>query len=376
MNSVSMGYPGRQQGAILIISLLLLLVASIVTVSSMRGSNMQERMTSNQHNQAVAFMAAEAAASDFLQWMRSNFDEGDPEAWKDVFPLSLNDAVSVGALGHFYIQVDPAQPTNPDSFQAIIVGLSGLDIAQSALSTAYVEVVFSRSGSLVPPGSGPFSNAIIGCEGVQTSGSGRIDSFDSRVAGYNSNQPGSNATVLTIEPGANVSLQGNAPIYGNVYATGNVEATGSSPVHGSIYSDGNVILSGGGVNVYGDIYSGGNINFSSSATAHGNALANGNIHFGNWGASLSGNAQAGGTITSSNAQKPPQNHTGGLVQPGDSPQLQPIQTEACDPLDIVDMMQSFDSLSSTGNLTVGSYPSTDWVISPSGVTFFDQTWNV
>ncbi|KAA0876277.1 PilX N-terminal domain-containing pilus assembly protein [Nitrincola tapanii] len=62
----------QQKGVALVISLILLLVATLVTVLGMQGSRMQERMSSNQNNKALSAMAAEYGASHFLAELREN----------------------------------------------------------------------------------------------------------------------------------------------------------------------------------------------------------------------------------------------------------------------------------------------------------------
>lgn len=54
-----------ERGAALIVGLIFMLVASVVAMSSMRGSTIQEGMTANLNNKAVSFMAAEAGAAAF-----------------------------------------------------------------------------------------------------------------------------------------------------------------------------------------------------------------------------------------------------------------------------------------------------------------------
>jgi type IV pilus assembly protein PilX len=51
----------RQHGVVLIVALVLLLVLSILGISSMQGTVMQERMAGNTFDRALAFQAAEAA---------------------------------------------------------------------------------------------------------------------------------------------------------------------------------------------------------------------------------------------------------------------------------------------------------------------------
>ena len=55
-------FRGRQEsGAVLIVALILLLLMTIVGISSIKGSNMQELMAGNVRDRQIAFQAAEAA---------------------------------------------------------------------------------------------------------------------------------------------------------------------------------------------------------------------------------------------------------------------------------------------------------------------------
>jgi type IV pilus assembly protein PilX len=58
--------PGRQQGAALVIGLILLLVLTILAVSGVFTSTMELRMVRNNQNQEHAFQAAEVAIEDAL----------------------------------------------------------------------------------------------------------------------------------------------------------------------------------------------------------------------------------------------------------------------------------------------------------------------
>ena len=51
---------GKQHGAILVISLILLLVMTMIAISAMRSTTLEERMGGNTRNQETAFQAAEA----------------------------------------------------------------------------------------------------------------------------------------------------------------------------------------------------------------------------------------------------------------------------------------------------------------------------
>jgi type IV pilus assembly protein PilX len=51
----------RQQGVVLVVSLLMLLVLTMIGLAATRGTTIEQRMTMNQNDQEVAFQAAEAA---------------------------------------------------------------------------------------------------------------------------------------------------------------------------------------------------------------------------------------------------------------------------------------------------------------------------
>ncbi len=59
-------HPGRQQGAALVVGLILLLVLTILAVSGVFTSTMELRMVRNIQNQEHAFQAAEVAVEDAL----------------------------------------------------------------------------------------------------------------------------------------------------------------------------------------------------------------------------------------------------------------------------------------------------------------------
>lgn len=53
--------PQHQKGAVLIVGLIMLLVMTLISVSSMSGSVLEERMSTNFKDRQIAFQAAEAA---------------------------------------------------------------------------------------------------------------------------------------------------------------------------------------------------------------------------------------------------------------------------------------------------------------------------
>ncbi len=62
MNIRSYSFSSRNQnGAVLIVALVMLLLLTIIGISSMRGTSMQERMAGNLRDQSQAFQAAETS---------------------------------------------------------------------------------------------------------------------------------------------------------------------------------------------------------------------------------------------------------------------------------------------------------------------------
>src|SRR6185312_4892439 len=61
MKSVRIQIPSRQRGVALVVSLLLLIIVAIVGLATVRGTIMQQKMSSNAFDREQAFQAAEAA---------------------------------------------------------------------------------------------------------------------------------------------------------------------------------------------------------------------------------------------------------------------------------------------------------------------------
>lgn len=82
--------PTRQRGAALIISLIFLLLMTLIGVSSMQSTTLQERMAGNTRDRNLAFQAAEAGLRAGEEWLgtaanRVTADDaallGNPESW-------------------------------------------------------------------------------------------------------------------------------------------------------------------------------------------------------------------------------------------------------------------------------------------------------
>jgi len=68
----------RQGGAVLIVSIMLLLAATMATLASVRGNPMHERMAANHQYKGMSFMSAESGATRFLAWLTA---ENQARGW-------------------------------------------------------------------------------------------------------------------------------------------------------------------------------------------------------------------------------------------------------------------------------------------------------
>lgn len=74
----------KQQGTVLVLSLLILLVMTTLGVKAILGSNLQERLVVNQKQTIEATLAAESGAASAIEWLRTHPEAwGNAESWKN-----------------------------------------------------------------------------------------------------------------------------------------------------------------------------------------------------------------------------------------------------------------------------------------------------
>jgi type IV pilus assembly protein PilX len=72
MKQTRLTSPRRQDGAVLIVTLIMLIVITLVTVSSVRSTTVDERMAGNARDRNKAFQAAEAAVQNCLTMVNAH----------------------------------------------------------------------------------------------------------------------------------------------------------------------------------------------------------------------------------------------------------------------------------------------------------------
>jgi predicted acyltransferase (DUF342 family) len=343
-------------------------------------TNTNQLMTQNLVAASVARGHAEAGVDAVIVAMAAAYrSTGSLPTSVDAIPGAL---LAEGAMDYAFAS-PPAW--NGDTVTIRVVG-------RGPRNAEYVaEALVSFSGG-VQSGASPFTGAVIGCEGALVSNSGTIDSFDSRMGSYHASTAGRAGSVQTVEPGALVQLTGNSPVFGDVLSTGGVITTGSSRVLGEIRASGDVTIGAnavyeGGIRTtgtvrlnntatfHGDVSSNESVVFANGAKVHGSVFAGTGVAFNNTGARVHGSVQTGGNVTRghSNASVV---HVDGTTTTGAAPVPNlPVAPVVCDPIDVVAMAAAYAGLPASGALSTG-WPRNRWEITPSGIRYYDETWNV
>ncbi len=106
-----------QQGAVLVISLIILVILTILGISAMQTTSLEERMAGNMRDRNIAFQAAEATLREGENYLQSvvlpHFDgtnglyQPDSTLWKTI------DWTSASAVRTYSVTIDQvaAQPT-------------------------------------------------------------------------------------------------------------------------------------------------------------------------------------------------------------------------------------------------------------------------
>lgn len=293
----------HQRGSVLIISLILLVAATVLTLTSVQSSIMHERMTANSYSKEAARLAAEAGAFRAREWINdltlnewNNWKANPAQAlpWhtdpisvindKKGIPLSSVAVPFMNDNSIFWIDPTELDFSNPEFAVIRVMGgvKPAVDAELQAVATISLRVSPPQSESSMDQA--PFDKGLIGCEGIHINGGGRIDSFNSDLAGYGAdffdsdgtilqNSLRSNVTIGTIADGATATLDGGAQVYGSLAITGDLNIHNYT-VHGNVHADGNVNADG---NVKGDLAAVGNVTIGGASTQEGSVQSGGSV---------------------------------------------------------------------------------------------------
>lgn len=123
----------RQNGMVLVISLILLLVITLLAIASMQDSTLQERMAGNAHDQQSAFQSAEAALRTGERYLHGSvigpFDNTNglydstlaPLDWRNAASWITDSSITQTAQSPQYlIELLPADAQESETLEAAV----------------------------------------------------------------------------------------------------------------------------------------------------------------------------------------------------------------------------------------------------------------
>ena len=164
-------YIKKEKGLALFVSLVLLIAASALTVIGMQGSNMQERMTFNQHHKTISHQNAEKGVATIFQEVRDNNTAL-------INALQSNSASSANTLlGSADYNVIAISSCGSSCFEVELEGVS--NSGANAISTTLLKFEVSLiGGSGVPPA--PAAISCLGGPCNLVGGNSAINKIDGR----------------------------------------------------------------------------------------------------------------------------------------------------------------------------------------------------
>jgi hypothetical protein len=265
-----------QRGFTLIKVMLLSTMASVVVFGALQESIVQERLTGNFQKELNARLQAEKGVIESITAIKNEIANSPTMSVAELVAKHGQHSKQVNEL------VETAKynttVTNP-SGDIIEISSHGSRYNQDANS--YLVAQFEYQPVATEP---LFADAVTGCKGVNLSGSGSVDSYNSKEGTYEETKT-HNGHVNTVFGDSDVVLNGHSPIRGDVKASGIVYLKGSSPVIGDIQSNNGVDISAGdGVRVDGNVLSRGFV-MHRGGTISGYVRAQGDVTM-KWGSDI------------------------------------------------------------------------------------------
>ena len=167
MNIPNQRVSKRQRGAVLFVALVFLLLITLLTLTAMGTSILQEMMTGGMRNQQLAMMGSESAARGTEAWLwhaRFNDPTGNPLppcqggsgscVYRPGITGTLQPGVQAFRSSFAWIAALPGMP----AYAHALTGLTGA--TETAALAKQPEVLLEDIGPNVPPGAGQQSGMI------------------------------------------------------------------------------------------------------------------------------------------------------------------------------------------------------------------------
>lgn len=244
--------PSKQNGYVIISVLLITTISSVLAVSAIGENRLQERIAGNQLKEINARANAEKGVFSSYQYIQDN---------KSHSIADLKAALDTQSISGEYLLTTEVDPTS-NSLTVVSQGSH-----QGAVAYLKANVVIETATVSSDPG------GVVSCEGILLTGSGQIDSFDSREGAYDASTANSNANVITID--GDLNLTGGTQLMGDLNVNGSITQSGSGTFGGDLSASGDIVLAN--ANVAGSISSGSYVDLSGGTVGDGSA-GSGNIN--------------------------------------------------------------------------------------------------
>jgi len=353
--------PQQQSGAALIVVLGIVAISTMIGLASMQSSQIDEKMAGNYKLATQANLLAERAAMAVVHDIVNSDGDFAPASASDVPPpkdIGFKSYAEGGGshscrikpdgkgmtAAACYVEGEKSEDNNSEDNKSEDNDIIAAVFRDKKPVGQPLRIQVTVKGGGTPGGA--YSSVLLGCEGVNVSSGGFIDSYDSRKGAYG---------VMTDE---------------------GINSNGTKATISTNQANGDVTISGGGVNVYGDVSSQGAVKLTSSGTIHGDVVASTEIVTGNWNSRIDGNATAPVVRTTTNRDVEEQ--IGGEIVNSD-PGVPPVATSNCDSFtasgkakisNLIDALpdDSFDALpdDSPGSLSISGGSQT-YTLTPYGL---------
>ncbi len=196
----------KNKGNVLWITLILVSIAAGVTITSMRGTVLQEKMVKNENNKTISFTAAESGASSFMKWLKDPNTTWNSNTWQNMIPTTPAGNFNLGARGYYWIDPNDVIWT-ATSVSLKVRGYAKSDNSATANAKTTLQIIITNPSS--------------GGTGKQFIGSG-------------------------ITAGGNININGNADINGNLVSNGDISISGgnSTLANGTVSAHGTASIKG------------------------------------------------------------------------------------------------------------------------------------
>ncbi len=243
-----MKHSSINHGFALLSVMMLVMMASVLVMGSLKDNFIQERLTGNFHKKLNSRNTAELGVLNIREEVE-NMIKANPYMELDDFVEALaanTDMMSDTGLSDHSKYNSELTSVSGDVFTFKTQGsqFEGRD----TLSAVFKFV----PGNLVNYPS-PFATGLTGCDGVVLGGSGEADSYNSKDGAYGGDNIGDAVTVSTVSDIGVITIKGGADIQGDVKATSNVIFGGSASISGNLSTNGFVDITSASSFIGGDV---------------------------------------------------------------------------------------------------------------------------